>query len=154
MFPFNRWFDYEFIVQQSSSAGVPDGSVTIQIDGIQKTSASGLTTYAPGGGIFRYMLMGGTIASCTDSAGTVQKAPNYRIYYDDVYVDDTQARIEVCDSATWSSRTHCEVQPPTTWSDSQIAYNLNYGTFSAGDTGYIFVIDTSGILHSGGALTF
>src|SRR5690606_40526993 len=38
--------------------------------------------------------------------------------YDDIYIDFTQARVEICDSPSWTGRTHCEIQIPQTWSST------------------------------------
>lgn len=149
LFPFHQWFDYEMRIEQSSSPGAADASLSISTNYQQKTAASGLTTYGPDDGIYRYMLMGGSIVSCKDSGGTAIN-PNFRIYYDDLYVDNTQARVELCDSNIWSTRTHCEVQPTTAWSDSSITASVNLGKFQAGsgENNYLYVVDSNGNVSS------
>lgn len=150
LFPLKKWFDYKIIAKQSSAPDVADGSVIISIDDIQKISASGIITYGPNDGLWRYMMLGGTIASCRMLPEDTQTNPNYRIYYDDIYVDRTQARIEICDTASWHARTHCEIQPATSWNDNDITFNMNKGSFINGSNAYIYAIDENGIANSNG----
>ena len=74
--------------------------------------------------------------------------------YDDVYVSFTQARVELCDSATWSTRTHCELQIPVTWTDTGSSIYLNQGSFASGSTAYLYVVDKNGVPSAGYPITF
>jgi len=70
---------------------------------------------------------------------------DYQIYIDDVYVDNTLARVELCDSSTWTTRHHCEIQPATTWNSSgqSVVITVNTGTLVSG-TAYLYVVDSAG----------
>lgn len=76
----------------------------------------------------------------------------YRVEMDDIYIDKTRARIEVCDSSTWAARTHCEVQIPSAWSDTSITATLNQGSFGSLGSSYLYAIDSSGNVNSSGYL--
>lgn len=78
------------------------------------------------------------------------------VYVDDVYVQvGTQARVEICDSATWVARTHSEIQPPSAWADGETTVAANRGSFGPTDTVYLYVIDSAGAVNSEGyAITF
>ncbi len=65
-------------------------------------------------------------------------------YWDELYVDTTLARIEIGDAPTWTACTHREIQIPVTWSDTQIAFQVNQGTFTAGQAAYLYVVDADG----------
>jgi len=66
-----------------------------------------------------------------------------KIYYDDIYLQfGTQARVEIGDSPEWSACTHREIQVPSAWSDGSIKITVNQGSFQAGDTAYLFVVDS------------
>ena len=73
--------------------------------------------------------------------------------FDDFYVDYTWSRVELCNSPTWSSCSVREIQIPTAWSDSSISVQLNKGSFSNGQTGYLFVVDASGTASGGYPIT-
>lgn len=72
------------------------------------------------------------------------------VLLDDIYIDNTRARVEICDSATWSARTHCEVQPPALWNNGEIQVALNQGSFSTLNDTYIYVVDLDGNANANG----
>ncbi|MCD4759438.1 hypothetical protein K8R33_00950, partial [archaeon] len=82
-----------------------------------------------------------------------------RTYFDDVYVDNTWARVEICDVSSWSQKesngAHCEIQiPHTTWDGSTIEFTVNQGSFSLGEDAYLFVIDENGVASNGYPVSF
>lgn len=80
---------------------------------------------------------------------------DYEVHTDDVYIDTTPARIEICDTATWAARTHCEVQLPTTWSTTQATATINRGSFGAPDPAYLYIVDSTNTANANGyAITF
>jgi len=68
---------------------------------------------------------------------------------DDFYMDSTRARVEVCDTSTYSARTKCEVQIPTTWSETSIAATFKKGYLATG-TAYVYVINAAGSVNAAG----
>lgn len=74
--------------------------------------------------------------------------------YDDIYISFTRARVEICNSNTWSSRSSCEIQIPTSWSTSSIGIKVNRGAFGASDTAYLYVVDSSGNVSTAREITF
>lgn len=70
--------------------------------------------------------------------------------YDDIYIDFTQARVEICDTASWTARTLCEIQIPQTWTASSIGIKVNTGTFATGSTAYLYVVDSNGLVNAQG----
>lgn len=81
-------------------------------------------------------------------------ADNAEMWFDDVYVQiGTPARVELADSATWSEHQHREVQPATAWADGQITIELSRGSFTAGETAYLFVVDHDGRVSNGYPVT-
>ncbi|MBL0732246.1 MAG: hypothetical protein JJW03_05265 [Desulfosarcina sp.] len=71
------------------------------------------------------------------------------IFIDDVYVDNTRARVEIGNAATWSACTHREIQIPVTWSTTEITATINQGSFSSVNGKYLFIIDADGIASDG-----
>lgn len=69
--------------------------------------------------------------------------------YDDIYIDFTQARVEIADTDTWSSRTTSEIQIPTAWGATEIQVTLNQGGFDSLSGKYLYVIDSSGNVSGG-----
>ena len=77
----------------------------------------------------------------------------FEAWTDDYFVQTTPARIELCDTNGWGDRTHCEIQRPTSWSDSVINFTLNQGSFSSSQTVYLYVIDSNGDISNGYPVT-
>jgi len=72
------------------------------------------------------------------------------IYYDDIYIDDTWARVEIGDASTYNNCTHREIQIPTAWSNTSIAITINQGSFNTGDVVYLYVADENGVTNTSG----
>ncbi len=69
--------------------------------------------------------------------------------FDDVYIDNSWARVELGDNAAYASCTHREIQPITSWSTTSVGVDLNTGSFSTDDTAYLFVVDSDGTASAG-----
>lgn len=65
------------------------------------------------------------------------------VQLDDAYIDNTWARVILCQGSTWNTRGLCEIQPPTSWSDTSITVTFNQGAFSSGQP-YLYVVTDSG----------
>lgn len=73
-----------------------------------------------------------------------------RLYVDDVYVDTTQARVEIGNASTWEACTQREIQIPSSWSTNAITVTINRGAFSPGSQVYLYVVDANGNYNSDG----
>jgi hypothetical protein len=80
--------------------------------------------------------------------------PDITQWMDDIYVDNSFARVMICSGSTWSSRSHCEMQIPTSWSSSSITVKINRGSFGATDTAYLYVIDSGNANSDGYKMAF
>ncbi|MGB7566678.1 MAG: hypothetical protein WBM07_02385, partial [Chitinivibrionales bacterium] len=70
-------------------------------------------------------------------------------YIDQVYIDNTPAHVFISSSPgiLWpdvSAEDHSEIQVPSAWSDGSITFTLNQGSFSNGETAFLYVVDTTG----------
>ena len=110
-----------------------------QISGSFVSNSCGLT----------YLLIGHYFA--TDSGSP---RPWAKRYWDEIYVDTTQARVEIGDNADWDSCSHREIQIPTSWSNSSIEVRVNQGTFAKGANNYLFVVNEAGEVSGGYKVTF
>ncbi len=71
-------------------------------------------------------------------------------YTDNVYLDITQARVMIGDASTWATCTHREIQYPTAWASGEATITVNRGSFSASDTAYLYVVDSTGTVNTDG----
>jgi hypothetical protein len=97
---------------------------------------------------------GGAFFSRDDTYPDQTCVANGFIYTDSAYIDNTLARIEICNTNNWNTRTHCEIQIPYLWNNGQIGITLNQGSFANGSTAYLFVIDANGTASTGKQITF
>ena len=70
-------------------------------------------------------------------------------YWDDVYIDNSWARVEIGDSSTYANCKHREMQIPSAWSDTSVTVTLNEGSHSGLSGKYLFVIDEEGNASAG-----
>lgn len=142
-----EWQRIDLYLQRSSSGGVADGIVYFNRMGrssamVNKTN---VITHVAGDNPWRYLDLSNGIASVYEGFLKL----NVRM--DDVYVDTTQARVEICDTQAWADRTHCEIQPATEWTDGQITVNFNRGNFTTSQDVYAYVVDSNGVVNSTGS---
>lgn len=87
-----------------------------------------------------------------DSHPTTNNDGANDFYIDDVYIDNTWARVEIGDAPSYNSCTHREIQIPTSWATGEITSTVNQGSFSDG-TAYLFVVDADGAVSDGYEIT-
>lgn len=63
------------------------------------------------------------------------------LYYDDIYLDNTFARVEIGNNQTYINCTHREIQPPISWNDDKIQITANVAAFSSNDDLFLFVFN-------------
>jgi hypothetical protein len=140
--PKNTWVRVD-IYKKLSTAGVADGAVWVKIYNSDSAADNAAMTRSTG---MTFTLDTVLLGTMDGSDGN----HSYEIYVDDVYIDSTQARIEICAEATWAARTHCEIQPPSAWSSSSATVTVNRGSFAADATAYLYVVDADGTANSTG----
>jgi len=151
-FVFNKWMNLEQYIQASSVGYATDGLNRMWRDGVLVENSSHLITRGNQTKPWRYFMFGQDINNTLPVAGEM----DVDIYYDDIYLDNTQARVEICDFASWTARNHCEIQPATAWDSgvNSISATINQGSFADGASAYVFVIDENGIPSTGYQITF
>ncbi|WP_321371092.1 Calx-beta domain-containing protein [uncultured Desulfuromusa sp.] len=84
--------------------------------------------------------------------GFGNQASNCITSFDDIYIaagPNAQARVEIGNASTYADSTRLTILTPTFWSDTSITATVNTGSFSTGDTAYLFVIDSNGTVSPG-----
>jgi len=134
--PANTWTHIQ-IAMDIGNTDTPNGMYDVWQDGVYKGGDSNLDWTREGCNPMQQIWIGGYLGNADRSHETV-------IFYDDVYFDNTWARIEIGDSPNYNSCTHRETQLPTVWDDGELSFTLNAGSFSNGEQSYIFVVDELG----------
>ncbi|HAR42031.1 MAG TPA: hypothetical protein DCS07_05275 [Bdellovibrionales bacterium] len=147
--PKNTWIRVE-MYKKLSTAGVNNGSIFINMLGVDSASNTSAMTRASG-----YSFLLDTVLLGTEDGRGAQDdgtggLHNYDIFLDDMYIDSTQARVEICNTSTWSARTACDAQPATAWSAGSITFTVNSGPASASPNRYLYVVDSTGAVNANG----
>lgn len=107
--------------------------------------------------LYRYLMIGhyyGNLKNVDGSSYTGIR--NMRIYYDDIYISQSRARVEIGNNRIFSKCTHREVQAIQKWppviNNSAVMIKINKGSFGSG-TAYLFVVDTNGNPSEGFPIT-
>ncbi|QWV95838.1 hypothetical protein KP003_10935 [Geomonas nitrogeniifigens] len=142
----STWHRVDAYYKQSSVGGAGDGAIKILIDGVPQVDLKNLVTRDTND--YRWITVdffGGMTNWDTNNTGlTWQK------WIDDAYLSKTWQHVEICDSPTWTAGAHCEIQPVTAWSDTQITAPINAGSFPNGQSAYLYVMDLNGVVNSTG----
>jgi len=117
-------------------------AVTTWLNGVQQWTHSDWganLTYSPNG-------------HSVDICNMIEEASGAYFAYDDIFIDYTQARVEIGNASTWNACTHKEIQIPQTWNSNgqSIAATINRGSFGATDSVWVYVVDSTGAVNSTG----
>ena len=74
------------------------------------------------------------------------------VYYDNIYIDNTWARVMLCESSSWAVCKKQEVQIPVAWSNTQIDVKVNTGDLNVNSGMYVYVVDANGDSSSVGKI--
>lgn len=143
----DKWQHYQ-LIYKASAPKVADGTIISLIDGVtngQNNNAiqtRSVSTHLDQIRIGHYF--------DTGSRDGCSPASNSVLYTDNVYIDTTWSRVEIGNAATYAASTHREVQIPFAWSTSSVSVTVNTGSFTAGETAYLYVFDSTGAVNSAG----
>ncbi|MGQ0644868.1 MAG: hypothetical protein ACT4O3_05205 [Elusimicrobiota bacterium] len=77
-------------------------------------------------------------------------SPSTWVDFDDVYLNHTQARVELGNAPTYGACSILEIQPPSSWSDARVGVKANLGALPPGGPVYLYVTDKEGNVNSAG----
>lgn len=152
------WFRVEIYGKRSSKPDTADGIWKIvhlqPYDGrvITVIEDNSYITHTEGDLGWRYALFVNTITNTETRA-------ELNIWFDDMYVNTTRARVEIGNNQNWQDCTHREIQIPVKWNPrirnaETIKFEVNQGSFSKGEKAYLFVVDVDGYHSDGKQITF
>jgi len=126
-----KWSKVQVLIRVSADK---DGYVKLWENGRLVIDYAGRTDNFPGNR--RTLAIGGY--------ARMQGHTNNWRYFDDLYVDTSQARVVLADKPVLSQASIIENQIPSSWSDGSITATVNLGQFTQGQTAYLFVVDANG----------
>ena len=137
----SQWHFLEVYANQSSLK-----TLTMRTDGVTTT----LNSSGCGSWNWDYVWLMGF-----DRGGTSPTNPT--VYMDQIYIDNTRARVMIGNASTYAASGHFEMQPPTAWNSNgqSVTATVNQGSFANGATAYVYVVDSTGAVNANGyAVTF
>lgn len=140
------WNRYSFYFSGGTSTGV------IKMFEVSKTQ--GFHTILDSSGL--NTLRSGQLWNELTLPGYGRQDSNSQTYVDDVYVSTgagAQARVEIGDHSAYLNCTNLAILTPTSWSDGTITATVRQGSFTAGQSAYLFVIDSGGNASAGSPVT-
>lgn len=140
----NRWSHLQVFLRQSD-AGVGNGLLKVWLDGenlLERTDyfSRGIENSDDWRNVWLGFYRSPMISPACDASGDAT------VFFDNVYVDTTQARVELGNSPDYESCSHREVQVPTAWSDTEVVVTVNAGSFRDQDEVWVFITDESGVV--------
>lgn len=81
---------------------------------------------------------------------SIEQNPLVSNWWDNLYADDTLARVVIGDATTLAGCSVIDPQIPSAWSATSISVEFNQGAHSAQETVYLFVVDENGTANSTG----
>lgn len=137
------WTRHE-IYREDSDPGVANGRVTMSIGNtVVRDNTNVVTRTSAQGSMYHDNIILGMMFANARNDG------DHRAWIDDVYVDNTRARLELCTGSTWANRTSCNIQIPVDWSDTSIRATVNTSGFTSGQNAYLYVVDRNNVVSGG-----
>ena len=137
----NGWHTWEFYNQYDIPYSADNGVVKAWVDGVQYLNN---TTYdhSRQQTWFTGIELGEMYQQ--NQNPDLSASSTCYVFYDNVYIDNTQSRVEIGNASTYADCSNREIQIPHHWSDSAVGITVNQGSFATDDEVYIWVIDSDG----------
>jgi hypothetical protein len=131
------WHCLQFEYKESS-VGVQDGEFRIWLDGKLELDDRTIKTREDFADLKRPFIVG--FYDSWNDSGTDRDD----FFIDDVYIDNSWARVELGNALNYSECTIRETQIPTEWDDGTIEVVTNLGSLASSPNMYLFVTDADG----------
>lgn len=131
---------------RASTSDQSDGAVVVSLDGIVVADDQTFNTVSSNWGHWDHIRVGYD-AEKDGTAGCPNAPLDCAVWWDNVYIDNTRARVVIGDASTYSTCTVREIQIPSAWSTAGITCTVNAGSLTG--TNYLYVIDANGTVSNG-----
>jgi hypothetical protein len=144
----DEWLTEEFIWQFEGGTGR-------NLDGTKGPGGTGIWDYTQNGKRVQHRdnVFNGTVHPTrlfTDNYVASAPPDGSKVYMDDIYIDDTYARVMIGNAPTLAGSTIREIQIPSSWSEASIRVRLNLGSFLDLDQAFLYVFDSNGAVNKKG----
>ncbi len=129
-----KWHRAEYYTRLSNPAGAKNGATFLRVDGKVLANMNNIVNEEAG---MRYKWLTLPYYVAHDAGG------DYKIYYDNVIVSEGRARVEMCDSDTYSTCKIPSLAKVLSWTSSEV--QISVGNFN-GANPFLFVFDENDVL--------
>ncbi|MBV9463266.1 MAG: hypothetical protein JO317_03460 [Verrucomicrobiae bacterium] len=145
-----RWHLMQFEYAENSALKAPDGQFRFWFDGQDMGGRTNIVTREDFAEFKRPGVLGfHCVWAPNYKKGESAREPN-DFYLDDIYMDNTWARVELGNNPSYEDCLVREIQIPIAWSERSIRFTVNQGALPPGTTAYLFVTDASGARNATG----
>jgi hypothetical protein len=99
------------------------------------------------------VLYDGGLYEKVDINGYARTGANTYPMFDDIYIatgDQARARVEVGNASIYNSSTNLTILTPTSWGDNSITATVRQGSFTDGESAYLYIVDANGVVNTTG----
>lgn len=136
----STWTRHEGYIRYSDPPGASNGYMWAAVGTQQKTFAD--RDNRPEGWSYQ---AGEYLLGLMHDHGNHQVGDYHHMWVDDLYIDNTMARVEIGNSSTWAT---CKVKviqiPHTSWGDTSIQITINRGSFGETAEAWLYVVAADG----------
>jgi hypothetical protein len=140
--PMDTWIRIE-MYKKLSTPGMNDGAILVKINNQVVWSENELMTREKSASFQHYSFLMPLMFANSQSGAVID------LYVDDIYVDNTLARIEVANCPDFNTCSKSEIQIPQSWTPFNLSFKANIESFSAEETLYLFIINAKGVVSKG-----
>ncbi len=142
----NNGWNHLQIQMDGGTLGHPTASYSVWLNGNVYDYETNLYYRCGNEDYYNKFLLYLWVGNCYQTSSMMETYVNY----DDVYVDNSWARIEIGDNQDYMSCTHRETQIPVSWNSNSIEFEANQGAFEDAEQLYLFIVDENGAVNSQG----
>ncbi len=141
------WFTHEYVTSDSSAPGAADAVVQIWEWGSNqaglRANIKGVSRTSSKPELYDELFLTHQVV------GTAPADPAW-IWFKDIYIDDSWARVMIGNAPTWTGCTAREIQIPSAWTDGSITITVNRGAMTTLGDKYLYVVDANGNVNQNG----
>lgn len=143
----DAWVQYQLVLKQSD-VNVANGIVRIYRDGALIYNQTNVKTREINGQYWQKLIPHEGMTNQSGCADT-------RFFsMDDLYMNNSWARVVLGNSSTYATSTTFDIQPADwiipQWSSTSVRVKFNQGNYKTGQTAYLYVVDAAGTFNSNG----
>jgi len=133
----NKWYGVELYLDMTNGTESGGGIMQQSVDNVIVTTRSDLSACPSYKAHHVIWQMG---AGSNAYSNLDQDA---RIWWTDVYMDITPARVMIGNRDTWAASDHREICIPTAWASGEISVTVNTGSFADKSLAFLYVFDSN-----------